>query len=160
MVKQASAVPDHLVIRFLSHEGAVRLDHHLGARLRDLLQPLHVLPDNSLEPELLGKQSDACWLPLSALTKTLAERAGQAARVGQAGGRAGESGINWASGAAGIWVGSGGLQVEPGRVGRSGQRLTANEQCITAERGRLLDKVRCCRNVRPEPAPGGLATPV
>ena len=113
MVKQASAVPDHLVIRFLSHEGAVRLDHHLGARLCDLLQPLRVLPDNSLEPELLGKRSDAYWLPFSALSKRLAER------VGQAGGGAGESGINWASGAAGRWVGSGGLRVEPGRVGRA-----------------------------------------
>jgi hypothetical protein len=54
----------------------VRLDHHLGARLCDLLQPLYVLPDNALEPELLGKRSDAYWLPLSALTKSLAERAG------------------------------------------------------------------------------------
>ena len=107
MVKQACAVPDHLVIHFLSHEGAVRLDHHLGARLCDLLQPLYVLPDNALEPELLGKRSDAYWLPLSALTKSLAER------VGQAGGGAGESGINWASGAAGGWVGSGGLRVDP-----------------------------------------------
>ena len=113
MVKQACAVPDHLVIHFLSHEGAVRLDHHVGARLCDLLQPLYVLPDNALEPELLGKRSDAYWLPLSALTKSLAERAGQAARVGQAGGGAGESGINWASGAAGGWVGSGGRQVDP-----------------------------------------------
>ena len=113
MVKQACAVPDHLAIRFLSHEGSVRLDHHLGARLCDLLQPLQVLPDNALEPELLGKRSDAYWLPLSALTKSLAERAGQAARVGQAGGGAGESGINWASGAAGGWVGSGGLRVDP-----------------------------------------------
>jgi len=113
MVKQACAVPDHLVIHFLSHEGAVHLDDHLGARLCDLLQPLQVLPDNALEPELLGKRSDAYWLPLSALTKSLAERAGQAARVGQAGGGAGESGINWASGAAGGWVGSGGLRVDP-----------------------------------------------
>ena len=113
MVKQACAVPDHLVIHFLSHEGAVHLDDHLGARLCDLLQPLHVLPDDALEPELLGKRSDAYWLPLSALTKSLAERAGQAARVGQAGGGAGESGINWASGAAGGWVGSGGLRVDP-----------------------------------------------
>ena len=76
MVKQACAVPDHLVIHFLSHDGAVHLDDHLGARLCDLLQPLQVLPDNALEPELLGKRSDAYWLPLSALTKSLAERAG------------------------------------------------------------------------------------
>ena len=38
-------------------------------------------------------------------------------------------------------------------------RLTANEQCITAEKHSLLDKVRRCRNVGPEPALGGLATP-